>query len=87
MTGRDREAKALAGFRVFAGRDPFQVCAQARLLDVGRELFQRRRRIDLPAHVVHAGLVGLAQHDTVVVVLVPSLQEDALLLLVTRHLG
>ena len=84
VAGRDREAKALAGHRMLARRDPCRVGDQTGLLEVDRELLQRGGRIDPPAHVVHARFVGLAQHDAVVVVLVPGLQEDPALLVARR---
>ena len=87
VAGRDGEPEALAGLRMLAGRNPFHVGAQARLLDVLRELLERRRRIDAPAHVVHARFVGFTQHDAVMIVLVPRLEEDALCLVVTRGLN
>ena len=84
MPGRDGEAQALAGFRMLTGRNPLQVLAQPARLDVLGQLFQRGFGVHLPAHVVHAGLVGLAQDDAVVVMLVPGLEEHALLLVVAR---
>src|SRR5215469_3094643 len=84
VAGWDREPKALAGHRMLAGGNPTRLGCQTRSLYIRRELFQRGRRVDTPAHVIHARVSRLAQHDAVVIVFVPGFQIHATLRVARR---
>src|SRR5262249_19881027 len=84
VAGWDREAKAFAGHRMLARGNPTHLVCQLLFLYIRRELFQRGRRVDTPAHVIHARVSRLAQHDAVVIVFVPGFHIQATLPLALR---
>ena len=86
VAGRNGEAEPFAGVGMFARGNPFVIGAQAGVFDVRGELFQSRRRIHFPAHIVHSRMVGLAQNHRMMVEIIPGLEKYALGLFVARRL-
>lgn len=76
------EAQALAGLQHLAGGDA--ACLDATRVQTALELVQRSLVQHAVADEVHAGAVGLAQHDAVVVALVPGLEVDTALRVFAR---
>jgi len=74
VAGRQREAHAAPGFKEVARREAGR--GDAGLGKLCLEGIERRFVADLEAEEIDPGALGLAQHDAVVIALVPALEID-----------